>query len=551
MNSALSTVAMQPSSPLHGELCAQLADQGYAGPVRVLEEQRCRHIVDRLSDGERVPSAWHKGYAVSSRAFYDIARAPVIIERVSAFLGDDVMLWGASIQTRVPGAIHPWHSDLEISTAWGKSVSVWIGLENTEADSSLWLMPYSHRFGITVQETAHRFGKRRRDIGNEDVSDWATRHDPRSRIVKVAMGDGEALFCDGALWHGSHNLTQRTRRALLLQYATPDLAIRIPDLKRLEWPCRLLDAPRPPCIMMKGTARSGTNRIVSAPSRPIDGPARKLSSRVYPLHIPLLPDEDNPWKPYPIFNGSTAAVRALSCHASALASDHCPHPPHRHDEEEILLVLSGEVDITIPDLDRAAGNGQLHLKPGQFVYYPTNFAHTLRTVSDVPANYLLLRWQSGSGANPPLGFGRFDAAAPVAPPTREKGFRAQLLFEGPTAKLRKFHCHISTLLPGASYSPHVDAHDIAIVVLEGEVETLGERAKPCSVIFYPAGESHGMTNPGSSIARYLVFEFHGDGAGAGESAEKNQAAPVRKLIDRVRWTTAVKRRLQVFGNRRK
>jgi quercetin dioxygenase-like cupin family protein len=551
MNSALSPVATQPSPPVHGEVRAQLVDQGYAGPVRVLEEQRCRHIVDRLSDGERAPSAWHKGYAASSRAFYDIARAPAIIERVSAFLGDDVMLWGASIQTRVPGAIHPCHSDIEISTAWGKSVSVWIGLENTEADSSLWLIPYSHRFGITVQETAHRFGKRRRDIGNEDVTAWAKRHDLRSRIVKVAMGDGEALFCDGALWHGSHNLTQRTRRALLLQYATPDLAIRIPDLKRLEWPCRLLDAPRPPCIMMKGTARSDNNRIVSAPSRPIDGAARKLSSRVYPLHIPLLPDEDNPWKPYLIFNGSTATVRALSCHASALASDHCPHPPHRHDEEEILLVLSGEVDITIPDLDSAAGNGQLHLKPGQFVYYPANFAHTLRTVSDEPANYLLLRWQSGPGANPPLGFGRFNAAAPVASPTQEKGFRAQLLFEGPTAKLRKLHCHVSTLLPGAGYSPHVDAHDVAIVVLEGEVETLGERAKPCSVIFYPAGESHGMTNPGSSIARYLVFEFHGDGARAGESAEKNQAARVRKFIDRVRWTTLVTRRLQVFGNRRK
>jgi quercetin dioxygenase-like cupin family protein len=172
-------------------------------------------------------------------------------------------------------------------------------------------------------------------------------------------------------------------------------------------------------------------------------------------------------------------------------------------------------------------------------------------MSDVPANYLLLRWQSGPGANPPLGFGRFDALAPVAPPTPEKGFRAQLLFEGPTAKLRKLHCHVSTLLPGAGYSPHVDAHDVAIVVLEGEVETLEERAKPCSVIFYPAGESHGMTNPGSSIVRYLVFEFHGDGARAGEAAATTQVPPVRKLIDPVRWTTAVKRRLQVLGNRRK
>src|SRR5439155_13073284 len=123
----------------------------------------------------------------------------------------------------------------------------------------------SHRFGVTVQETAHRFGKRRNEIGNEDVLRWATEHDPRCRIVKVEMTDGEALFVDSALWHGSHNLTRNTRQALLFQYATPDTPIRIPDLNRLEWPFRMLDAPRPPCIMMKGAARSDDNRIVSAP----------------------------------------------------------------------------------------------------------------------------------------------------------------------------------------------------------------------------------------------------------------------------------------------
>ena len=537
---------------MKGELRAQFVEQGYAGPVRVLVAQNCGRILDRLCLAQQEPpSDWHKGYAVRSWAFYEVAKHPAILGVVSSLLGDDVMLWGASIQTRASGAIHPWHTDIEVSTASGKSVSVWIGLENTAADSSLLIVPHSHRFGVTVQETAHRFGKRRKEIANEDVVRWATEHDPRSRIVKIEMTDGEALFFDGALWHGSHNLTSNMRRALLLHYATPDTPIRIPDLNSLEWPFRLLDAPRPPCIMIKGTAGADDNRIVPAPLAPVASSARELFSRIYPLPIPLPPDEKKGWKPYPIFRGSTAAVRALSCHASVLSHDQCPHPPHRHEEEEILLVLSGEADIIVPDLGGPKRDGRLRMRSGQFAYYPANFAHTLRTVSEEPANYLMFKWQTGpSSAGPSLGFGRFDALGPVDAPTPEKGFRVQPLFEGPTAWLQKLHCHASTLIPGAGYSPHVDAHDVAIIVLEGEVETLEQRVKPHSIIFYPAGESHGMSNPGQSTAKYLVFEFHGDRGPSGETHAQTQTPLVRKLTEPRRWKKTMKQFLKRIGNGR-
>src|SRR6185437_3267421 len=154
--------------------------------------------------------------------------------------------------------------------------------------------------------------------------------------------------------------------------------------------------------------------------------------------------------------------------------------------------LSGEVDITVPDVGSPTENGRLRMRPGQFAYYPAHFAHTLRTVSKEPANYLMFKWQSAPSVGSRLEFGRFDALGPVAAP-HEKGFRTQALFEGPTSWLRKLHSHASMLMPGAGYSPHVDAHDVAIVVLEGEVDTLGERVGPCGVIFCPAGELHGMS----------------------------------------------------------
>jgi hypothetical protein len=49
---------------------------------------------------------------------------------------------------------------------------------------------------------------------------------------------------------------------------------------------------------------------------------------------------------------------------------------------------------------------------------------------------------------------------------------------------------------------------VAILVLGGKVETLDRVVEPLGVVFYAAGEMHGMKNVGDVPARYLVFEFH-------------------------------------------
>jgi len=45
--------------------------------------------------------------------------------------------------------------------------------------------------------------------------------------------------------------------------------------------------------------------------------------------------------------------------------------------------------------------------------------------------------------------------------------------------------------------------------MEGAVETIGHRLEPADLAFFPAGEAHGIHNPGDVPARYVVFEFHG------------------------------------------
>ena len=455
------------------------------------------------------PLDWSKGQAVTSRAFYEIAAHPDIVNIVVALLGEDVMLWGASLQNRAAGVAHPWHSDIESCHPDGRTVSVWISIEHTNSDSALLIIPHSHALGVSIQEIRHQLGIERGKTTGDDVLGWAQAPQCRSELLAPEMAPGEALFFDGRLWHGSRNFSPRTRRALLLQYATPDTPIRIPDFNHLDWPFRQLDQPRPACLMLSGSDKAGVNRIVPAPLSGEFGSKLQLGSRIHPINVPLPADATSGWKPYPILHGATADLQDLTVHASVLKHRECPHPPHRHIEEEILMVLAGEVDLILPDIADATGNVRRRLTPGQFVYYPSNFAHTLETVSMEPANYLMFKWRTDSAESvAPLGFGQFTAFDPTQQSSVE-GFHVRRIFQGQTQHLRKLECHASTMAPGASYAAHVDAYDVAIVVLEGEVETLGQRVGAHGVIFYAAGESHGMSNPGQTTARYVVFEFHG------------------------------------------
>jgi uncharacterized cupin superfamily protein len=192
-----------------------------------------------------------------------------------------------------------------------------------------------------------------------------------------------------------------------------------------------------------------------------------------------------------------------------LKQGHSPHLPHTHEEEEILLLLWGEVDLILPDRQKSKGNQRMRLKPGEFVYYPAHFTHTLQTASETPATYLMFKWQNERIKNKsPLAFSHFNLFDSINASGIKGGFCSHLIFEGPTVYLRKLHCHTSTLTPGAGYDPHIDDHDVAIIVLEGEVETLEKHLEPHSVIFYRAGEPHDMRNPSEAIAKYVVFEFH-------------------------------------------
>ena len=90
----------------------------------------------------------------------------------------------------------------------------------------------------------------------------------------------------------------------------------------------------------------------------------------------------------------------------------------------------------------------------------------------------------------------------------QENFNTRVLFEGPTENLKKLHCHVSTLKPGTGYAPHADPYDVAIIVLEGCVETLGRRVEPCGLILRQSWRPSRYREPDPSRGPYVVFEFH-------------------------------------------
>jgi len=214
---------------------------------------------------------------------------------------------------------------------------------------------------------------------------------------------------------------------------------------------------------------------------------------------------------YRIFLGATPNLTSLDCHYTVLAEGQIPHPPHVHDDEEIIIPLVGDVDIMRAAAADSTETQNERIGFGRLVYHASRLPHTIRAVGPGASGYLVFRWSAPAGDGSPDGalparsfdFGGLLAAQPVATGGRSR----TLIFEGPTRLLRRLHAHASFAQLGEGSAPHEDPHDVAVVVLQGAVETTSGRVEAPSVIFHPAGRTHFLRSVGVQPARYLAIEF--------------------------------------------
>jgi quercetin dioxygenase-like cupin family protein len=82
----------------------------------------------------------------------------------------------------------------------------------------------------------------------------------------------------------------------------------------------------------------------------------------------------------------------------------------------------------------------------------------------------------------------------------------------PTATMREFECHISTLNPNlASHPPHTHPQEELIILRDGELDVhingTNTRVGPGAVFFFAAMDPHAVQNRGDKPATYFVFNF--------------------------------------------
>ena len=76
-------------------------------------------------------------------------------------------------------------------------------------------------------------------------------------------------------------------------------------------------------------------------------------------------------------------------HVTTLNPGKSPHPPHRHPNEEMLIIRQGTVEALV--------NGEWkRVGPGSVIFFASNQLHGLRNVGPEPAVYHVINFKTAA-----------------------------------------------------------------------------------------------------------------------------------------------------------
>lgn len=96
------------------------------------------------------------------------------------------------------------------------------------------------------------------------------------------------------------------------------------------------------------------------------------------------PTEKGGGKAY--FDRATSMCERLEMHVTQLNKKGPSHAPHTHGETEIILIISGETEMTIDGKNYSAG-------AGDFYFATSDLPHGMRNASDKPCSYFAFKWK--------------------------------------------------------------------------------------------------------------------------------------------------------------
>jgi quercetin dioxygenase-like cupin family protein len=211
----------------------------------------------------------------------------------------------------------------------------------------------------------------------------------------------------------------------------------------------------------------------------------------------------------------TATLERFECHISTLNAGASSHPPHRHPQEEFIIIKEGTLDVFINGESRRVG-------PGSLFFFASNDWHNVQNVGDGPATYLVFNLATAATRTVPAE-GAATTAAPGTLPSavhdwnalevvQTKAGERRAVFDSPTVTCANLEAHATTLNGGlAAHAPHRHPDEEIIVVMDGTVEAtvsgVTTHVGPGSICFFASNDEHGLKNAGDTRATYFVVRI--------------------------------------------
>jgi XRE family transcriptional regulator, regulator of sulfur utilization len=87
------------------------------------------------------------------------------------------------------------------------------------------------------------------------------------------------------------------------------------------------------------------------------------------------------------FRSRTATLEELELHVTTLNARQTSHAPHTHENEEVVIVKEGRLEVFANGETRTVG-------PGAVVFMASNQPHGVRNAGDGPVTYHVINWRS-------------------------------------------------------------------------------------------------------------------------------------------------------------
>ncbi len=211
----------------------------------------------------------------------------------------------------------------------------------------------------------------------------------------------------------------------------------------------------------------------------------------------------SPWTIKTLMGNYPGYMGQISAYHSVLSAGHMPHEINAHDEEELIVILSGELDVLTPERSH-------RIVPGGFAHLPPRDLHAVRSAGPESTGFLVFKWtwQNAAHTRPDATPFLFDGDELASRVDQDGIHRRRVCESQPLANGGRLVAETIRLAPQVGYPAHSHDHDLMLILLRGHMHALGHLTCAPAIVYYPAGTPHGLAPLSPDPIEMIAFEFH-------------------------------------------